>query len=70
MYLMHLFDLCGLAGALLVGIGEFVVVVVGVSLVGGIHESTYEDRHMKWENMGEEGRRGGPGIQVEFRDAL
>ena len=59
MYLMHLFDLCGLAGALLVGIGEFVVVVVGVSLVGGIHESTYEDRHIKWENMGrgrEEGR--------------
>ena len=57
--LLHLFDLCRLAGALLVGIGEFVVVViVGVSLVGGVHKSTYEDRRMKMGKHGQ-GRMGG-----------
>ena len=57
--LMHLFDLCRLAGTLLVGIGEFVVVVVvRVSLVGGVHESTYEYRRMKMEKHGQGRERG------------
>ena len=37
----YLLDLCGLAGVLLVGVCESVVVAVaGVGLVGGVHEAT------------------------------